>query len=42
MERTTLDLWVGAFVVAGIAALVMLVGLIPFWLWVSYIINPPF
>lgn len=24
MERTTLDLWVGAFVVAGIAALVML------------------
>jgi len=24
MERTTLDLWVGAFVVAGVAALVML------------------
>jgi phospholipid/cholesterol/gamma-HCH transport system substrate-binding protein len=24
MERTTLDLWVGAFVVAGIAALVVL------------------
>jgi phospholipid/cholesterol/gamma-HCH transport system substrate-binding protein len=24
MERTTMDLWVGAFVVAGIAALVML------------------
>ncbi len=26
----------------GLVALVALVGLIPFWLWVSYILNPPF
>ena len=26
----------------GLIALVALVGLIPFWLWVSYILNPPF
>jgi serine/threonine-protein kinase len=26
----------------GLVALAALVGLIPFWLWVSYILNPPF